>query len=436
MDDPKSQKDKVFFITSNPSSIDKEIEYSLSNASGMNNFNIILKKEKEYGKEKFITKACYFEITPQELKEKNKDKDSKKYKAKLLLKYDRNFEGTILFKEDRNNFIYDFKFNEFNDWSRMIPPPKYINFTKVDQLKIFNEILKYLKVKQGDKLYTNLITDSQCYITGKVFSLDFYLEVLKACYTQKEVKTLLMMFKLARVKLPKKMEVKEYSSILKIIEKKPEKIIIHCSGKDNPEKYLKSFYTILLYFRMNYEKEKVPDLLNNKNLSKYFVEILSSNYDFFSNLNVPDELIFEMMKQKNLSYKIIINSLSYISSIEKALSVINNNCEIIANCCIKEEKIIYMSELANPKQTDDLNIIITKIKKILDYESKNKKEFISFDQQFWNFYIQFNDNNLKNLLSINKALLLCQKVDKSINPDRLDIKMKIHKNGLSLIEKG
>ena len=318
----------------------------------------------------------------------------------------------------------------------MIPPPKYINFTKIDQLKIFNEVLKNLKAKQGDKLYTNLITDSQCYITGKVFSLDFYLEVLKACYTQKEVKTLLMMFKLARVKLPKKMEVKEYSSILKIIEKKPEKIIIHCSGKDNPEKYLKSFYTILLYFRMNYEKEKVPDLLNNKNLSKYFVEILSSNYDFFSNLNVPDELIFEMMKQKNLSYKIIINSLSYIISIEKVLSVINNNCEIIANCCMKEEKIIYMSELANPKQTDDLNIIITKIKKILDYESKNKKEFISFDQQFWNFYIQFNDNNLKNLLSINKALLLCQKVDKSINPDRLDIKMKIHKNGLSLIKKG
>ena len=210
MKDNIREKDKVIFITSNPSSIDKKIEYLFSNENGMNNFNIILKKEKEYGKEKFITKVCYFEITPQELKEKNKDKDSKKYKAKLLLKYDRNFEGIILFKEDRNNFIYDFKFNEFNDWSRMIPPPKYINFTKVDQLKIFNEVLKNLKAKQGDKLYTNLITDSQCYITGKPFFLDFYLSILKSCYTQKEVKTLLMMFKLARVRLPKKMEVKEY----------------------------------------------------------------------------------------------------------------------------------------------------------------------------------------------------------------------------------
>ena len=302
MDDNKSQKNKVFFITSNLSPLDNKIEYSFPNVNGMNNFNIILKKEKEYGNEKFITKVCYFEISPQELKEKNKDKESKKYKAKLLLKYDRNFEGIILFKEDRNNFVYDFKFNELNDWSRMIPPPKYINFSKVDQLKIFNEVLKMLNAKQEDKLYKDLIIDSQRYITGKTFFLDFYLEVFKSCYSQKEVKTLLMMFKLARVKLPKNMEVKGYSGILNIIEKKPDKITKHCSGKDNPEKYLKFFYTILLYFRMNYETEKVKDLLNNKNLSKYFVEILSNNYEHFSKLNVPDELIFEMIKQKNLSY--------------------------------------------------------------------------------------------------------------------------------------
>ena len=368
MDDTKSQKDKVFFIASNPSSIDKEIEYSLSNASGMNNFNIILKKEDKNEDENFITKVYYFEIIPQELTEKNKDKVSKKYKAKILLKYDKKFEGFILFKEDKNNFFYDFKFNDINDWSKMIPPPKYINYSKVDQLKLFNKVLITLKAKQGDKLFTNLITDSQCYITGKAFFLDFYLEVLKACYTQKEVKTLLMMFKLARVKLPKKMEVKEYSGVLKIIEKKPERITKYCGERDNPEKYLKSFYTILLYFRMNYEIDKVNDLLNNKNLSKYLVEILSNNYEDFSNLNVPDELIFEMMKQKNLSYNLIINSLSYMHSIEKVLSIINNNCEIIANCCIENKQKIIMSELANPEQTDDLNKIINEIKNILDFQ--------------------------------------------------------------------
>jgi hypothetical protein len=188
---------------------------------------------------------------------------------------------------------------------------------------------------------------------------------------------------------------------------------------------------------MNYEIDKVNELLNNKNLSKYLVEILSNNYEPFSNLNVPDELIFEMIKQKNLSYKLIINSLSYMHSIEKILSIINKNCEIIANCCIKDKQNIIMSELANPEQTDDLNKIINEIKNILDFQSINKKEFISFDQQFWNYYIQFNDNkNLKNLISINKALLLCQKIDKSINTDKIDLKMKIHKNGLSLIEKG
>ena len=66
---------------------------------------------------------------------------------------------------------------------------------------------------------------------------------------------------------------------------------------------------------MNYEKEKVNDLLTNKNLSKYFIEILPINYDYFSNLELPDELIFKMLEQKNLSYKIIISILSYASSL-------------------------------------------------------------------------------------------------------------------------
>ena len=73
MDDNKSQKNKVFFITSNPTSIDNKIKYSLSNVNGMKNFNIILKKEIEFKREIFTTNVFYFEINPDALKEKDKD---------------------------------------------------------------------------------------------------------------------------------------------------------------------------------------------------------------------------------------------------------------------------------------------------------------------------------------------------------------------------
>jgi len=438
MSDNKIKNDKVFFIISNQSKLDELIEYSLSKSNGLQNFNSILKKTAKYKREDFTTYVFYFDIFPNELTDRDKDIKTKKYKAKIFLKYQRNnFEANILFKEDKSNFIYDFKFEDYKGWTGNKSPPISINYSKTEQIKIFNEALKILKVKQVDKLYKNLITDSQCYIIGQKYYFDFYLEVLKSCYSQNEVKTLLMMFKLARIMLPEKMEAKQYLSILNIIEKKPSVILKHCSEKDNKEKYLKAFYTILLFFRMNYDQEKVQELLNKKDLNKYFVEILPINYQYFTNIEVPEEIIIQVLKQENLSYKTIFGILFYIHSIEKILSVINDNSDIIADCYINENQKIIMSELANPKQTDDLNKIIDEIEKILNYQLKAKKIFISFDEEFWKIYIQYNDKkNLKNLVLINKALLLCQKADKNFNPDKLTLKMRIHTTGLLAIEKG
>jgi len=431
-------KDKVFFIISNLSKFDGLIEYSLSKGNGMTNFNSILKKTDKFKGEEFTTYVFYFDIYPEELQNEDKDIRTKKYKANIILKYENtNFEAEILFKEDKNNFIYDFKFEDYKGWTGNKSPPIYINYPKVEQIKLFIEVLKILKLEQCDKLFKNLVTDSQCYITGQTYFLDFYLEILKSCYTQKEIKTLLMMFKLARTMLPEKIEIKEYTSILGNIEKDPSLITRHCSEKDNKEKYLKSFYTILLFFRYNYEKEKLQNLLNNKDLNKYFIEILPINYQFFINLDVPDELIFEILNQKNISFKIIFGILSYIHSIEKLLLIINNNNDIIANCCLNVNAKINMSELANPKETDDLNKIINEIGKLLNYQLNNKKIFFLFDEEFWKNYIQYNDKkNLKNLVLINKVLLLYQKVDKYFNSDKLGLKMKIHATGLLAIEKG
>ena len=135
------------------------------------------------------------------------------------------------------------------------------------------------------------------------YSFDFYLELLNAYYTQIEIKTILEKFQIERVILPESFEKKDYSSVLETIEKDPSFIIKYCSEKDNKEKYKKIFYTILLYFRLNYEKEKDESLLKNKDLNKYFFEILPKNYRYFSILNIHDQFIFEILKQKNLSFE-------------------------------------------------------------------------------------------------------------------------------------
>jgi hypothetical protein len=96
-----------------------------------------------------------------------------------------------------------------------------------------------------------------------------------------------------------------------------------------------------------------------------------------------------------------------------------------------------MSEMANPKEKDNLNIIINEIQKIIDYQSNKKNIFIIFNEQFWLNYIHYNDKkNVKNLVLISKAILLCKGIDKSLNLEKYNLKEKIHETGLEEIKKG
>ena len=109
------------------------------------------------------------------LDKSNFDKQSKKYKAIAALKYNGNtFKGIIYYKENKNNFIYDLKFKE-NDQN--ISPPIYLNFTKLEQLKLYSELLKESKIKQGEPLSKDLLIDSQLFLIGNSYYFDFYLGI-------------------------------------------------------------------------------------------------------------------------------------------------------------------------------------------------------------------------------------------------------------------
>ena len=437
----KKPNSQVFFITSNQSKINEKLDYSI-NQAGIINLKPIVEKTLMYKREDFTTRVFSFEIIPNDLKEKDKTVDKKKYLAKIALKFNKNtFIGEIPFFKERNNFRYGFSFQDYEGWIGTTSPPIYIKYTKAEQIQLFNEVLKKLNVKQGDPLSLNLISDSQLFITGQKFYLDFYIEILKLCYSKKEVKMHLMMFKLERVLLPEKMDTKLYSNFLGNIERKPDIIIRHCNEKEKaegkPERYFKCFYTLLLYYRANYEQDKIKILLEKRDLWKYFVDILPINHQYFPNLQIPNELIIEMVKKEPNTFKAIKGALSFLDSTEKILSTINDNCKIIYDCCIKEKQIIEMSEMANPKKDDDLNKVIDEIKKVIQFQLEKGKQFISFGNDFWKTYIQFNDKkNIHNLILINHAIIIYKKTDKNLQTQQLNLVKKIHDTGLEAIEKG
>ena len=392
--DDKEKIFKVFFIISYKINLEDKIHLSPHNKEGIINFKSIYIKKINMNKSDIIISVYYFEIVLKDLKEKEKDKETKKIKIFIDIEYNNNIsKGLVLFKETKNNFIYDFKIEENGDINNNASI--ILNLSEFEKFKIYNEILKMLKVKQGEPLSIDLIQDSQIFFLGKnkKFYFDFYLEVFKQCYFQKEIKTLLMMFKLDKILLPENLIVKEYRSILNLIEKKPHIIIKYCSEKDNPNKYLKIFYSLLLFFRKNYEKDEVDKLLNQKELWKFYVEILPLNYQYYSSIKLPEDLIKEILKQTNLSYDIIKGTFIYILSNIDILKNIKNNCDILSKFCENKNIKLKIIEFLIPKEDDDLKEIIILITEIINYELDKNKQFIEFDEDFWKNVIKLKNNN-------------------------------------------
>ena len=163
----------VFFITSNQSYIDNKLEYLIIKTEGMNNLEKRISFPHRYdNRENFTIKIFSFNYIPSKLVNIPKDKKAKtnNYKAKIKLIYkgliNSEYIGEILFKNNgRNNFIYDFKFNE-TEWIKK-QPPIALNLNRIEQLKYYGALLKELNVKQGEKLSEDLMIDTQNFIVGQ-----------------------------------------------------------------------------------------------------------------------------------------------------------------------------------------------------------------------------------------------------------------------------
>jgi len=145
---------KVFFIASNQSSLDDKLNYSLKKGEKAN-FQKVVANTTKFKREEFSVYVFCFDIIKEELREVDRDKEKKLYKAiiklnkkKKLLKGS-NYEGKIFFKETQNNFIYDFEFEEEKGFIGNSQPPLAVKFTKTEQLKLFNLALTKLKIKQN-----------------------------------------------------------------------------------------------------------------------------------------------------------------------------------------------------------------------------------------------------------------------------------------------
>ena len=429
---------KVFFITLDKNNLD---ERNLT-IKGINGLKQVYPPQgqlkQKYMDQKSSMSIYCFEIIKNSLKNMQYDNEKQKYIAKIKFEEKKLFnkkkyDGIFLFDETRNNFIFDFKCEHKQglDYATCVALSKKLSQT--EQLKLY---IEFLKSPEDQKIVLDLIEDAKSILIKGNYEFTFFLDIFIYSYLINPMKDLLLLFKIENI-FPKeqKIDPKNYSMYLDFIETDPGIINQHFSKDDIQEKYYKQFYTVLLYFRYKYEKEKVDDLLSKKGLWLYFKEIIPYYYKTFEKLKLPEGLIKEMANQNIEYFQTIEGIIYYLKSFEKILIFINQQKNVISDLSINEKKIININgDDIKPNQEDNIENIFNETKKLVKYELENKK-FVFIEVKFFIDYanIFYELKNLEKLLLLKKVIEYFKKVDQNLNPE---INSKIHNIALEKINNG
>ena len=165
----------------------------------------------------------------------------------------------------------------------------------------------------------------------KNYYLDFIMEALKISIKIKMEDLFLYYIIPYNILIPDyPIESNEYSNLFKDI--------FLFDRKEWKENTAKNFYFLLLYFRANYEKDKIEDLLSREELWNYYRAILKVFYLFFPNIELPKKFMNHLLGQEPLSFDIIQRNLFFIKPMGEKLILINKNSDEFYEI-MKKEKI-------------------------------------------------------------------------------------------------
>ena len=158
--------------------------------------------------------------------------------------------------------------------------------------------------------------------------------------------------------------------------------------------------------------------------------------DFYLNLGIelPIGLIKRMLEQKNMTLDNILKLLSFGNSISEILKMIIDNFKTLYNTCKQNNYIIIMNDFKNKEYLDNIEELINNIIELIKKEKENNYFFVSFDEEFWLYYINYYMKDFKKLKIIESVILSNCKMFCS-NLDIKKLSVTIHENEIKLIKK-
>ena len=161
-------------------------------------------------------------------------------------------------------------------------------------------------------------------------NLLFYLSIFLNCFATDFVQNKLLAFDPKKIKgigeIPER-RLKPIKNIINQMVKNPEKI--HVKVEESRGETTKLFYSLALYFNLNFHKEKIIEMFENEKICEHLYEKLLSYCEFFKDLILPKKYVSKLI-QKAKNYSQILKLLSYLGTdLSLFLEVVKENKEKI-----------------------------------------------------------------------------------------------------------
>ena len=287
----------------------------------------------------------------------------------------------------------------------------YINNSKIkstellflrlaEQFKMYIEFLNQVESKENK--YENLIISTlKFFEINDEYSFSLYILFFLEFYKSNYVSQILKLFDYDKLILSKKDINEEVKNKINILANNPNEIFTE--DITNKEDLLQIFYKIITIFNYNFQTDKLEYLLENQNNNIYFEKFISY---------IPKN----SAKNIKFSKKVILKLLSYaknISDVNNILLIAGKDIITIFEILLEKEqeinelykkdnKKLILEKYIEIKQDDNINNLSEIIYKL----SKNKSlGFLKFSKTIITKYIEWNANNINNLLHLKNIII-------------------------------
>ena len=392
-------------------------------------------EEKKLPEKEDILVVYRIKILPQKIKKKRKA-----YNIEVIIEEDNGHQHKYIIRFndiDKDFYEYDFKMEEID-----IIPLSY-----EEQFEIYTDILrnKYKKKQKTQENY-DFIISSQLLLEkdNNKYNFFLYLLIFLECFSTHLAQKLSLIFDPKKIKgigdIPEK-KLEQFKNILNLkLNKLKEKLDNKEEGLQRQSEEL--FLSVVLFFNLNYQKEKIKEMFENETFFNYLYEKLVKYHEFFKDLVLSKEEVIKLIEHAK-NFNQIQNFLLYLEkdfvSFMKVINDQNRKIITIINQELNENQkkdnfFIEIQKYVFPKKEDD---IISIIKEVNDYFFINGENvYLKFSDSIFKKYISFyEDESYENLMLIKS---LCNNIKSNIKNFESKCKFDpvIHRTGLKLIHEG